>query len=370
MSALPQDYLDATRTATPRPSTWEGVVGNTYAVSIIRESIAAARIDERAAPHMLLFGPPGMGKSTMAKLAARENGSGYIETTASNFETQADVLRVLYEMNELREDTGRPVTLFIDEIHRIGDSRGRQSIDVESIYSLLEDWRFPHNMTGKKIPLDGEVEITPTTPIFNVWPFTAIGGTTEPGMLPQPLLRRFLVHVELEPYTEEDIAKILRGSAERMEWSMEAGAEAGLARVSRRSPGLSYQLLTRAHSRAVARFGKGRPITQDIVAGLIEDMRLYPMGLGEKDVRVLRMLADRPKGMGMGELSKAVGIAQSQFTDMIEPYLRLLGFIETLNRRVITPLGLAYLGQIGGVDVTRPEIRAAMEKYGNQLEVR
>ncbi|HSE46730.1 MAG TPA: Holliday junction DNA helicase RuvB C-terminal domain-containing protein, partial [Gemmatimonadales bacterium] len=175
-----------------------------------------------------------------------------------------------------------------------------------------------------------------------------IGATTEPGLLSQPLMRRFLVQIELEPYTEDQIATIIVGSAGRLGWRVTDAAATWLARFGRRNPGTSMSLLTAANARAVA---TDRELVDETVAQEVtERMRLYPQGLTETDVRVLKLLYDRgERGIGMAEICRAIAISQSQFTGMVEPYLRQLDMLETLARRVIKRPGVQYLASIGKI---------------------
>ena len=354
-------FRERTRIKSPRPQTWDEVVGNEVAKEQLRESITAAKKLGRPMPHTLIFGPPGTGKSTLSKIAAREMGGYFLGTTASTFETSTDVIRTIWQLNTgwaLNDKV--PSTLFMDEIHMLGQAKGRQAIDQESIFPLLEDWEFSHNLIGKTIKdeYDGK-EYTLNSNEALALPFTCIGATTEPGMLSQPLLRRFLLHVELQPYTEPEIAAVIAGSARRLEWKLTDEAAADLARVSRRNPGTALQLLTSANSRAVA---TDRTIVdKTVVSEIVDRLSLYPLGLTETDVRILRILYERsPRGVGMAELCRATGISQSQFTGLQEPYLRLLGFLETLARRCIRPEGIRYLASIGKLDTSKPEVRAAL----------
>lgn len=350
----------ATRTASPRPKIWGSIIGNAVAVEQLREAITAAQVRSAPMAHTLIFGPPGMGKTTLAGLVAQDLGGGFIATTASTLETSENVIRLLWRLNAEYERTGRYSVLFIDEIHMLGQGKGRAAVDQEAVYPLLEDWVYPHNMQRKIIADADGTEYVLTDSSVRVYPFTCIGATTEPGMLSQALLRRFLVHVELEPYTEDDIAKIIGVAAGILDWPLEPEAAVELSKYARRNPGRAYQLLTAAKNRADA---TGRDsVTVDVANEVVARMKLYPLGLNETDVRILKILADRaPKGVGAGELSRAVGISQGQFTQMVEPYLRLLGFLETLTRRVIRPEGLVYLSRLGKLDTSRPEIRAAVE---------
>ncbi|MGH8544266.1 MAG: AAA family ATPase [Gammaproteobacteria bacterium] len=354
--SLRAQYERAVHKSSPRPTEWSDIIGNARAVEQIREAITASKKNGSPLPHMLLFGPPGTGKSTLAKITSMAFGGGFFETTASTLEQPQDMIRFIWQMNLERERTSNPSVLFIDEIHQLGAAKGRLAIDQESVYPLLEDWEMPHNLIRKTVRDVKGTEYTMTTNSVLAWPFTCIGATTEPGVLSQPLLRRFLIHVELDPYTESEIAQIIQGSARRLGWTITEGAAEKLARYGRRNPGTANGLLTSANNRAVA---TDRDVIDEAVADeVIERLRLYPLGLTETDVRVLRLLYDRsPKGVGQAEISRAIGISLSQFACMCEPYLRLLGFVETLSRRVIRPEGISYLAQIGKIDTSKPEVR-------------
>lgn len=358
------EYARVTKKNSPRPTDWSSIIGNARAKEQLREAITAARRDQRPLPHTLLFGPPGTGKSTISKVVAKSMGGGFLETTASTLEVPADMIRFLWRLNDLRleaavrerdvtqgsvsEADGAPSTIFIDEIHTLGQAKGRQSIDQESVFSLLEDWEFHHNLIGKPVDrMDGQRRWLTDTSIL-VWPFTAIGATNEPGLLSQPVLRRFLLHIELEPYTEAEIAQILLGACRRLELTITEEAAVSLSKYSRRNPGTANGLIERARARATAT--NRAIIDNDVATEIVERMNLYSRGLNETDVRVLTALYDRaPKGMGMAEISRSVGISQSQFSGLVEPYLQLLGFMETQARRVIKPAGIKYLVEIGKI---------------------
>lgn len=338
-------YQRIVRAASPRPTTWDAVIGNGRAVECLREALVASRIQDRPMPHTLIYGPPGTGKTTLARLIAAEQGGGFVETTASTLETFTDLIRILGRLNAERERTGKPSTLFVDEIHMLGQAKGRLSIDAEAIYPLLEDWALPHPLLGKTYRGADGVEYELISSTYLVWPFTMTAATTEPGMLSSPLLRRFLLSVELEPYTVEEIGQILLGAAARLGWPIEADAAAELATRSRLNPGCAYQRLTAARNRAVA---TGRDsISLAVAREVIDRLGLHPLGLTATDVRVLRLLVERaPRGVGAAELARSVGISASQFMGMTEPYLSLLGFIATFSRRVIRPAGARYLAEL------------------------
>jgi Holliday junction DNA helicase RuvB len=327
-----------------RPIAFADFVGNEAAVTEIREAIVAATLDGRAVPHLLLYGVQGLGKTSLARMIARESGGEFFETAASGLRGPEDIIRFLWAMAEAKERTGQFSVLFIDEIHGLAPGGGRSSLSQEALYPLLEDFWFPHNRLNRKIVgHDGRSYIV-TAPAIPTWPFTCIGATTEPGMLSAPLRRRFFLSIHMKPYTEHDIAKIIAGSAERLGWRIEPEACTELATVSRRNPGRSNQLLTSARSRAVA---TGREtITVEVVRQIVARMGLHRLGLDENDVAVLRALAERPKGIGAAELARAVGLNRSTFDELIEPYLRQLGFLVTMSRRQITSRGREYLDSL------------------------
>jgi len=284
----PEPAAPNERVKSARPTTWDDVIGNTRAVAQIREAQAAAKLDGRPMPHTLLFGPPGMGKTTMSKLIAQDSGGQFFETTASTLETPADVIRYLWAMNEARRTSGNPATLFIDEIHMLGVARGRLAVDQEALFPLFEDWVFPHNLIRKTVQNMQGRPVLLTSNELRVWPFTAVGATTEPGALSQALLRRFVVQVELEPYSEAEIAQIAAGSARRLGWPVQDEALVTLAAYSRRNPGTSNNLLSAARSRA--RMTGRATIDRDTMAEVIERQQLFPQGLTATDIRVLMAL--------------------------------------------------------------------------------
>lgn len=344
-----------------RPATWDDMIGNERVVASVREAITASKKQNSPMPHTVFFGGPGMGKTTIARLAAAELGGVFFEVGGTVFDSPLDVIRLLDSMNRAFEKTGVPSVLFIDEIHTLG-RRGR-GVPQESILPLLEDYRFPHGLVGKtwETTFEGMTyKETLDESTFKVHPFTCIGATTDIGMLSPPLLRRFVFQTQLDGYEDEHLAKILASSAKRRGWALDAEASVYLSPYCRRNPGRAQNLLTRARLRAVATDVES--ITEKVIREVVAAAGLFPLGLVDVDVKILTILANRaPKGVGQSELSGMAGIPVGQYTSLVEPLLRLLGFIETTSRRFITETGIRYLHDIGLANMDNPAVRAALK---------
>lgn len=349
------DYQAATLRIASRPDTWEDFIGNPRAVRLLRRSVTASIAQGNPLAHTILFGQPGVGKTTMAKLIAASAGGRYIETTSTTLTSADEIIRKCFELNCAFKETQKPGTVFIDEIHMLG----KKTVSQESIYPLLEDWVFYHNRAGKRVALTPNDTRTIKGSEYRVWPFTCIGATTEPGVLSQALLRRFPIQVEMEPYTEGDIGEIILRSCRRMGLAISEAAAAIMAGYCRLTPARAFGFITLARNQLSS---TGEPITTGIVEDTAAEMQLGKLGLTRTDIRALRLLTTRiPKGIGQDELARALGISRRQFTEMMEPYLRQLGFIQTLNRRVITMPGLLYLQSIGEADLDIPAVRSALK---------
>ena len=327
------EYTAATARTIPRAETWDDVIGNERAVQQIQELILSAQFRNNPVDHILIYGPAGVGKTTISKIVAREMGSYYVESTASTLITHEAVMRILHNLNIGAGATKKPSVWFIDEIHVLG----KRGVSQEAFLPLLEGWSFDHNREGKRVPLAMQQHGDDVwkSSKFLTWPFTAIGATTDPGLLSAPLSRRFNIKIELDPYQVTDIAEIVRRGALRLNIRISETAAMTLADCSRLNPGRSFNILAYARTRMDA---LGAPEIDDaIMAETIERMGIYTQGLTGSDIRALEALAYRyPKGMGQMEISKTLGIQLSQFSSMLEPYLRQFGFLQTLNRRVTT----------------------------------
>jgi Holliday junction DNA helicase RuvB len=333
-----------------RPDTWDDLIGNTAAKEVLLEAVDASAKTGEPVPHVLLYGPSGMGKTTLAQLMASSIGGVLIKTTGSTLETPVDLLRLAVDISMAAgrpetDDPENPVVVFIDEIHALGGSgKNRQSIDIESVYTMLEDRVLYHNLQGQPYQWNGQM-LRPKSNFVPLPPFTLIGATTDPGLLPIAFLRRLLLQVELVRYEPSEIAEIIRRTADRHGWTMNDDAADLLSSYSRCTPGIAYQLLTQCHTRSIA--NDENEISVPVVEFVIKRLRLHPLGLTTNDIEILKTLRSRPKGVGAAELARAVGIAPTTFTALCEPQLRLLGFLRTMSRREITEAGVQYLDSIG-----------------------
>ncbi len=321
-----------------RPHTLREYIGQTAVKDSLSIYIQAALSRHDALDHMLLYGPPGLGKTTLANIVASEMGSNIRITSGPAIERPGDLLSIITNLNQ-------GDVLFIDEIHRLS----RTSEEV--LYSAMED--FAVDIVTGKGPMANSIHMA-------VPKFTLVGATTRAGQLSAPLRDRFGMLFRLEMYTPEELSRIVRRSATILGIDAEPEGILEIARRSRGTPRIANRMLKRVRDYAQVR--GGGVITVDVAREAIAMQGVDALGLDKTDRTMLTTMMDKFGGgpVGLDTLAATTGEDAITIEDVYEPYLMQLGFLmRTPRGRVCTPAAWAHMGKIAphaGTDQMKMEL--------------
>ena len=328
VSAAPTSPQEEAIERALRPKLMQEYVGQAKAREQLEIFIGAARHRGEALDHVLLFGPPGLGKTTLSHIIAAELGVNLRQTSGPVLEKPKDLAALLTNLE--KNDV-----LFIDEIHRLSP------VVEEILYPALEDYEIDimigEGPAARSIKLD-------------LQPFTLVGATTRAGMLTNPLRDRFGIVARLEFYTPEELARIVTRSAALLGTPMDPEGGVELARRSRGTPRIANRLLRRVRDYAQVK-GTGR-ITLDMANRALAMLDVDPQGFDVMDRKLLEAVIHRFDGgpVGLDNIAASIGEEAGTIEDVIEPYLIQQGFLQR------TPRGrIATLAAYRHLDVAAPQ---------------
>ena len=306
-----------------RPQRLEEFIGQQKVKDNLRLAIDAALARSEPLDHVILYGPPGLGKTTLAELIAREMRVNIRTTSGPALEKPGDLVGTL---TNLRAGD----VLFIDEIHRL------RPVIEEFLYPAMEDYKIDIRLS------EGPKAQTIVMPIER---FTLIGATTRFGMLTAPMRARFGIEQRLNYYAAEDLEMIVRRTSEVLKVVIETAGAREIARRSRGTPRVANRLLNRVRDYAQVR--ADGVITEDVARAALAMLDVDQFGLDDMDSRILKTIIEKFDGgpVGVSTISAAIGEDASTLEEVYEPFLVQQGFLQRTPRgRVATPMAYRHFG--------------------------
>ena len=306
-----------------RPQSFDDYVGQEDLKQNLKVFVTAAKMRNESLDHVLLYGPPGLGKTTMSMIIANEMGTNIKVTTGPSIEKTGDLVAILTQL-----EAGD--ILFIDEIHRL------PKMIEEVLYPAMEDYCVDV-VIGK--------EAATRSVRIDLPPFTLVGATTRAGDLSSPLRDRFGITSKLEYYNTKDLVQIVSRTAQVYNMEMEDEAKVELARRSRGTPRIANRLFRRV--RDFAQFNGEEIITLERTKEALGRLKVDHLGLDDVDHKYLMGIIDRFRGgpVGLETIAASIGEEPQTLEDVYEPYLLQTGLIKRTPRgRVVTELGYQHFG--------------------------
>ena len=305
---------EASYEVTLRPSSWDEYIGQEKIKKNLKVFIEASRKREEALDHILFFGPPGLGKTTIANIISSEMNANIKTTAAPMIEKAGDLAALLTNIEE-------GDILFIDEIHRMSPAI------EEILYPAMEDFRLDIIIGSGPAAQTVKIDLPR---------FTLIGATTRAGMLSNPLRERFGMHFRMQFYTPDELALIVTQASQKLEKLAQKEAASEVARRSRGTPRIALRLLKRV--RDFAEVLDEKEISLERAKYALDQLGVNDLGFDEQDIQLLELLVSaKNKPMGLSTIGAALSEDEGTIEDVLEPYLIANGYIErTARGRIAT----------------------------------
>ncbi len=305
---------------TLRPSSWDEYIGQEKMKKNLKVFIEASKRRGEALDHILFFGPPGLGKTTIANIIAFEMNANIKTTAAPMIEKAGDLAALLTNIEE-------GDILFIDEIHRMSPAI------EEILYPAMEDFRLDIIIGSGPAAQTVKIDLPR---------FTLIGATTRAGMLSNPLRERFGMHFRMQFYTADELAKIVAQASHKLEKPSHEKASHEIARRSRGTPRIALRLLKRV--RDFSEVANENEVTLERAKYALDELGVNNLGFDEQDIQLLELLVSaKNKPMGLSTIGAALSEDEGTIEDVLEPYLIANGYIErTARGRIATQKSYAH----------------------------